>query len=541
MLFVLLNKFEHYQRKRFVSTWWVPESMNSGFNHGVLTMRFWIYCIGLLAGGFTDFRATVATTCPAVCFCPSVSRIVYCPRKGLPFIPSGIPPDTIQLNLNDNTFSNPVISRANFSRYRDLEQLYLTGCGIEYIEVDTFVDNKKLKWLDIGKNKLKTISDYTFRDLTLDHLFLNDNPGISISNRAFGGLKSTGLYMQNNGLDKLSLEILRPMNGTLKTLWLDGNKFERFNPEWLYLFKTLSHLRIGGNPLHCNCEAKWLSEFYESTSRIFEGGAPPSCRSPSSLRGQTFIELKLDDFKCQLPVFKNVDVIFDNNIGKMTCLASGDPVPTIFWIKPDGDSEVFIPKSEDLEKEMEGIMYVKSPESSSKNRYQCVASNPAGNVTFSINVAWPAIPEYQTEEQSEVSLQKDMSAEGKDINLIDVSDNHKLVDVKDETKSTYYDGNSSKVAGHDAQMVVQSSKSAHFTAGDIVWAVVGTFLLTLLLCFIVFHIFYRYRRKSLGYPAAHQNGISGPDIKRGPPSRNELDEMEHTMKMLDKRRFDIHV
>ncbi|KAL4231208.1 Leucine-rich repeat and fibronectin type-III domain-containing protein 5 [Mactra antiquata] len=505
---------------------------------GLFTMWVRIYLTWTILLGLTDLQAS-ATTCPAACFCPSLSRIVYCPRKELPFIPSGIPPDTVQLNLNDNSFSNAVISRANFTRYKDLEQLYLTGCGIEYIQVDTFIDNKKLKWLDIGKNKLKTISDYTFRDLTLDHLFLNDNPGVTISTRAFGGLKSTGLYMQNNGMDKLSLEVIRPMNGTLKTLWLDGNKFERFNYQWLYLFKTLSHLRIGENPLHCNCEARWLHDFYNSTSRMFEGGSPPSCRSPARLRGRPFFELQEDDFKCQLPVFKNVDVIFEKNVGKMTCLASGDPVPTIHWMKPDGDSKVFIPKSEDIAKDMEGVMYVTPPEANSKNRYQCVASNPAGNVTFSINVAWPSVPEYQAEVSHEDVAMGDASIDAKEIKVIDASDT-KYQDSKEESKPVVENNNSTKVAANNMQAVTQSSTSVQFTAGDIVGAVVGTFLLTLLLCIIVFHIFYRHQRKS-GYPNTHQNGISGPEIKRGPPTRAELDEVEHTMKMLEKRSYDIHV
>ena len=513
--------------------------MSGLFTCGLFTMNYCsvlsVFIIFALSG-----LGSTAPTCPAVCFCPSLSRIVYCPRKGLPFIPSGIPRDTIQLNLNDNTFSNPNISKENFTMYGDLEQLYLTGCGIEHIAMDTFVNNKNLKWLDIGKNKLKTIYDYTFRDLTLDHLFLNDNPGVIIKTMAFSGLKTTGLYMQNNGLDKLSLEIIRPMNGTLKNLWLDGNKFERFNSQWLFLFKTLSHLRIGDNPIHCNCEARWLNEFYQSNTRIFEGGSPPACRSPSRLRGKKFSLLQEDDFKCQLPVFKNVDVIFEHNVGKMTCLASGDPVPTIYWMKPDGDSEVFIPKSEHLAKEMEGVMYVTPPESNSKNRYQCVANNPAGNVTFSINVAWPAVPEYQTDIDQTDFAMNDVLPDLKE-NVIDKDKkNKKYEEVKPETKGHMINTNSSKVTANNMQAVTQetSSASAQFTAGDIVGAVVGTFLITLLLCIIVFHIFYRHQRKS-GFSSAHQNGITIPDLRNGPPSRKELDEVEHTM--LERRKFDIHV
>ena len=472
-----------------------------------------------------------ASACPSTCFCPSLTRIVYCPRKNLPFIPSGIPSETVQLNLNDNNF-HPIIKRENFTKFSDLEQLYLTGCGIEYIEVDTFVDNKRLKWLDIGKNKLKTIYDFTFRDLTFEHLFLNDNPGVHISTRAFGGLKTMGLYIQNNAIDKLSLEVLRPMNGTLKTLWLDGNKFENFNFEWLYLFRTLSHLRVGENPLHCNCEAGWLHGFYKATSRIFEGGSPPSCRSPSSLRGKMFSKLETPDFKCELPVFKNVDVVFDSNVGKMTCLASGDPVPKIYWMKPNGEAEVFIPKSEDLTKEMEGVLYVTDPRSSNKNRYQCVASNPAGNVTFSLNVAWPSTPKYKPE-VDEKDVMKDVYTDNKQEPGKEELDKYSQ---KKEIKDTYiYDdvNNSPKTAP-----VKQDDHGVQFSLGDIIGAVVGTFVLTLIACIIVFHFFSRHHRS----PTYQQNGVTTtPDFKRGPPSRYQLDEVEHSLKMLEKNNIDIHV
>ena len=487
----------------------------------------WFYSLSIIFSGFSP----VSATCPGVCFCPSLSRIVYCPRKGLPFIPSGIPSETVQLNLNDNAFY-PIIRRENFTKFTELEQLYLTGCGIEYIEVDTFIDNKKLKWLDIGKNKLKTIHDFTFRDLILDHLFLNDNPGVKIQTRAFGGLKSMGLYIQNNAIDKLSLEVLRPMNGTLKTLWLDGNKFENFNSEWFYIFKTLSHLRIGDNPLHCNCEAGWLQQFYKTTSRIFEGGSPPSCLSPRKLRGKMFNQLETHDFTCQLPVFKNVDVIFDANVGKLTCLASGDPVPTIHWMKPDGESEVFIPKSEET-RDMEGVMYVTNPRLKNKNRYQCVASNPAGNVTFSINVSWPPV-----EEKKNVI---DVMDDGVPQTDGEVSkDDPDKYTVQDEIKVPYK--NDAK-DGAQTSPVIQEDKSVQFSTGDIIGAVVGTFFMTLLACLIVFHVFSRHQRR---LPTCQtQNGVtkskSNNEFKKGPPSRYELDEVEHTLKMLEKNSVDLHV
>jgi len=74
-------------------------------------------------------------TCPRACFCNSPSHIVYCSRRGLAAIPDGVPPDTLQLNLNGNQFSSTTVTRSNVSDYLLLEHLYLSECGLEHIEV----------------------------------------------------------------------------------------------------------------------------------------------------------------------------------------------------------------------------------------------------------------------------------------------------------------------------------------------------------------------------------------------------------------------
>jgi len=75
-----------------------------------------------------------AVRCPRACFCNSPSHIVYCSRRGLTAIPDGVPPDTLQLNLNGNLFGWTTVTRSNVSRYPILEHLYLSECGLENIE-----------------------------------------------------------------------------------------------------------------------------------------------------------------------------------------------------------------------------------------------------------------------------------------------------------------------------------------------------------------------------------------------------------------------
>lgn len=481
----------------------------------------------LLVFGFVNVVATFA--CPGVCFCPSVSQYVHCSRKNLPFIPSGISNQTTHLYLNENNFQNPNLSRSNFTDLTSLEQLFLIECGIEYISVDTFRDLKRLKWLDVSKNRLQIIYDDTFHGLRLDHLFLNDNPGMVLSENAFRGLQTMGLYIHNCAIADITLNHIKPLNGTLKSLWLDGNKLEYFEKEWKYLFNTLSYVRLGDNPLHCNCEIKWLYSFYVSHDTVFAGVDPPSCRTPARLRGRSLSKLTEQDFRCQLPVFKTVDVIFVESIGKLTCLASGDPVPTIIWVRPDRTQEVYLPKEDkDIPDDNEGVLYLSNPRARDNVKYQCVAMNPAGNVTFTLSVRWPRSyiqPEFV-----------------QDPGIVDVKPTPEI--PIHHSKPTYpprIGGNATKGVIKNKQPIVinagQSSGISQVAADkqepevmfsilDIVGAVVGTFLLTLLACVVIFHLFHRHHDR---FFYREQNGVNETRVN----NKNIVTEVRNeNMKML---------
>jgi len=95
------------------------------------------------------------SACPRTCFCNTLSHIVYCSRRGLQAIPTGIAQSTVQLNLNGNTFQTPSIERQNFTALTRLEHLYMSECAIERIVVDAFADLTSLQWLDLSNNRIK--------------------------------------------------------------------------------------------------------------------------------------------------------------------------------------------------------------------------------------------------------------------------------------------------------------------------------------------------------------------------------------------------
>jgi len=93
--------------------------------------------------------------CPRTCFCNTLSHIVYCSRRGLHAIPTGIASSTVQLNLNGNAFHSATIERRNFTALFELEHLYMSDCAIEHILVDAFADLPSLQWLDLSNNRIK--------------------------------------------------------------------------------------------------------------------------------------------------------------------------------------------------------------------------------------------------------------------------------------------------------------------------------------------------------------------------------------------------
>ncbi|KAH9505087.1 hypothetical protein Btru_059488 [Bulinus truncatus] len=443
-------------------------------------------------------------TCPKDCFCAPHSKNVQCANKIFYQIPDGIPSETLELNLNENKFKSTSLTRRNLTQFFKLQNLYLSDCGIETIGVDTFADLTQLTWLDISKNNIRFLADHTFRGLNLKHLFINDNPEIQLSLGAFSGLTTQGLYMHNCGLKRIFVDLMTPLNSSLKTLWLHGNNIEAFNDKWLYFFRKLAHIRLGGNAFHCNCQIKWLHSFYTNyKNSIFAGADQPECVSPRLVKDKHFDELTEEDFRCELPTFQSVDAIFDTNMGKLTCHAFGDPAPTLYWVRPDGTTEKFYPQADG--RDNVGVLFMTDVKLEDKDIYRCVASNPAGNVTFSLNVVWPDFKSAITQKPGKLATTNIIRD---DSTSSPVKKSYKNFAGDDAEVYDWAGINSVssklKVQEKPAPVVNQNDKGNHFGVVDIIGAVVGTFLLTLLLCLTAFHLYYKQRDR-------HDEHYSVPD------------------------------
>lgn len=491
----------------------------------------------------------IAFTCPDGCFCGAHTRSVQCANKNIDHIPKDIDPDTMELNLNKNQFRNRDLARRNFTHLPYLQNLYLSECGIETISVDTFADLVHLKWLDISKNNIRFVPDFTFRGLDLKHLFINGNQGIQFSLGAFAGLSTKGLYLYDCSLKKLPVDLMSPLTDSLKILWIHENNFEQFSHKWLYFFEKLATVRLGGNAFHCNCEIQWLYSFFQkSKGTLFDSGDNPECASPLAVRGKTFQELTESDFRCDLPTFKNLDAVFDSKMGKLTCEAKGDPAPTLYWSSPDGTTETFYPDKEDQEnKENTGVLFLTNPKLENKDAYKCVASNPAGNVTFALNIVWPdlrsatIVTKAPVRESNVIHAGTTQSPSDRIFKNFagDDSDAYNWDSVNSLESSKMAHGAGSRGGSNRGRKVGESSEEGHhFTIIDIVGAVVGTFILTLLICITAFHYYQKRRDNLIREDEHHYSEPNEVNNKRSPNDvfiMNETDD--NRIKMINHSQY----
>jgi len=241
--------------------------------------------------------------------------------------------------------------------------------------------------------------------VSLQHLFLNGNRNIQLSGGSFaGGFATTGLYLHDCSLHQLTYSVLHPLNHTVKYIWLNGNDIVQLDPALESVFVGLQHLRLGENPFRCDCSAVWLKRFYDNKRQVFYGAPAPSCHSPDRLRGRAFNETTVDEFLCRSPQLTRVELSANDTSTRLSCAATGQPVPVIYWIEPGGQatrytsadvklSDVADDDDDDdlkqLQNENEGTLTIESWGKSVFGMYICVANNDVGNATLTISVRTP--------------------------------------------------------------------------------------------------------------------------------------------------------
>ncbi|KAM6976668.1 slit homolog 3 protein [Aplochiton taeniatus] len=185
--------------------------------------------------------------CPDTCTCSDT--VVRCSARGLRSLPKGIPKDTTELYLEGNMLTTVP---------KELSSL------------------KQLSLVDLSNNSISYLSPLTLSNMTqLATLILSYNQIRCIPVHAFDGLKG------------------------LRLLTLHGNDLSTI-PEGAFNHLTsLSHLALGANPLHCNCDLRWLSQWVKAG---FKEPGIARCAGPPDMADRLLLTTPLNRFQCKEPV-----------------------------------------------------------------------------------------------------------------------------------------------------------------------------------------------------------------------------------------------
>ncbi|XP_027757867.1 slit homolog 2 protein [Empidonax traillii] len=198
-----------------------------------------------------DNSCSPLSRCPAECTC--LDTVVRCSNKGLKALPKGIPKDVTELYLDGNQFTLVPKELSNY---------------------------KHLTLIDLSNNRISTLSNQSFSNMTqLLTLILSYNRLRCIPARTFDGLKS------------------------LRLLSLHGNDISVVPEGAFNDLSALSHLAIGANPLYCDCNMQWLSDWVKSEYK--EPGIA-RCAGPGEMADKLLLTTPSKKFTCQGPVDVNI-------------------------------------------------------------------------------------------------------------------------------------------------------------------------------------------------------------------------------------------
>ncbi|XP_035274857.1 slit homolog 2 protein isoform X2 [Anguilla anguilla] len=197
--------------------------------------------------GNDESSCSPLTRCPAECTC--LDTVVRCSNKALKTLPKGIPREVTELYLDGNQFTQVP---KELSTYRHLTLI------------------------DLSNNQISTLSNQSFSNMSeLLTLILSYNRLRCIPVKAFDGLKS------------------------LRLLSLHGNDIAVIPEGAFQDLSALSHLALGANPLYCDCNMQWLSEWVKSGYK--EPGIA-RCAGPGEMTDKLLLTTPSKKFTCQGPV-----------------------------------------------------------------------------------------------------------------------------------------------------------------------------------------------------------------------------------------------
>jgi len=206
----------------------------------------------------------------------SDNLILELDRDSLPSLPS-----LISLNLSNNVIR--YIADVAFDRLPDLRYLDLSGNNLTSVPTAALARLNVLTGLVLSTNPLGYLEAVAFRNLfELRILDLNDCMIANVNARAFADNVNLE-HISMDGNRELKELPARVLYGARYLKWVSLRRcsLATLQPTQ-FPVDGLSHLRVGGNPLVCNCSVHWLWNVIRAEER----------------RNETRLELDTHDIVC---------------------------------------------------------------------------------------------------------------------------------------------------------------------------------------------------------------------------------------------------
>ncbi|KAF5401021.1 hypothetical protein PHET_05477 [Paragonimus heterotremus] len=285
------------------------------------------FVIRLTCNLISVFTVTTCQVCPSA---PVNDRTIECSGRGLTNVPQlynipyEIKREIIGLDLSRNRIevlhedavnAFPKLRRLcldynrlwkiteyTFRSVPRLEELALRGNQLQLylggIATSSWIYTPKLRVLDLSENPLGFIPSQFFVPLrNLQVLKLEGSrPQLTVEARAFAGLvRLVYLDLRRNNMTQLSV-----------------HSFDNFDS-----MTELHHIRLDGNPWHCDCTLTWLHVWHTKieqhrnslelnrTSDMWPSHekSTPTCASPTHLRGHFIFDLQASELQCVPKLF----------------------------------------------------------------------------------------------------------------------------------------------------------------------------------------------------------------------------------------------